>query len=264
MKGSFFFSLLLFFSFTATAVKGASVYSSCKAPSPQDCDFEQLAMVTGKDKHCYLNKCWADKKGVKVRKIGYQKKYYKKSDVYTWIIEDVCIPSAKEQPVLTDLGDGTFLYKYSDREFRGTPNRCRCLPVAAQIDTPTGWIAIDQLVEGDFVYSSNKEGEKIVVPIKWTNKVPVLTDHEMVSLDLADGRKIVVTSAHPSSTANKTIAEFEINEPLDGSTVIGKVQVPYLDLYTYDILPLSETGFYWVNGILIGSTLKRYESLVSN
>jgi len=32
--------------------------------------------------------------------------------------------------------------------------------------------------------------------------------------------------------------------------------VRYQETATFDILPSSSTGFYWANGILLGSTLK--------
>src|SRR3989442_783087 len=30
--------------------------------------------------------------------------------------------------------------------------------------------------------------------------------------------------------------------------------------YTYDLLPSGDTGFYWANGILVGSTLAPFQS----
>lgn len=32
--------------------------------------------------------------------------------------------------------------------------------------------------------------------------------------------------------------------------------VSYSNGYTYDVLPSGDTGLYWANGILIGSTLR--------
>lgn len=230
--------------------------------STEDCDFKVYAPVTGKDKHCYLNKCWAQKKGVKVAKVGYKKKIYKKADVYTWPIEDVCIPVVKEQPVIKDLEDGTLLYTYSDREFRGTPNRCRCLPASAQILTSLGNVSIDQLKEGDKVLTLNTKGDKVEMPVKIVNKVEILGTHSMVLLELKDGRKLQVTPGHPSSIANKNLGEFMVGEKLDGSEIVKITDIAYFEKYTFDILPEGGTGFYWANGILIGSTLEVYDKLV--
>lgn len=231
--------------------------------SPQDCDFKVYSPVVGKDKHYYLNKCWAEKKGVKILKGGYKKKYFKQEDVYTWIIEDVCIPSSKEQPVLKDLEDGTFLYTYTDRTFRGTPNRCRCLPASTLIACPSGPIAIDQLKEGDLVLTINPKGETVQAPLKWINKVSINDKHSMLIVDLADGRSLQVTPEHPSSFENKTINQFEVGDKLDGSIIVKKEMKVYNEAYTYDILPEGETGYYWANGILIGSTLSKINALLT-
>ncbi|GEM_PF-6874759 len=236
---------------------------SPKSIVAQDCDFNAFAPVTGKDKHCYLNKCWAEKKGVKIAKVGYKKKNYKSADVYTWPIEDVCIPSAKEQPVLKNLEDGTLLYTYSDRSFRGTPNRCKCLPASAQILTSLGNVPIDLLKKGDKVITVNLKGDKIEMPIKITNKVEVIGKHNMVLIELKDGRKIQVTPGHPSVVDNKNLSDFVLGDKLDGSSIVKISEIAYAENFTYDILPEGETGFYWADGILIGSTLMRGNQLLS-
>lgn len=262
MKRTFLFLILL--AFSPKLILASSSADQIINKTQNDCDFSQYAPVIGKDKKCYLNKCWAEKKGVQIRKGGYKKKYYKKADVYTWNIEDVCIPSAKEQPILTDLGDGTLLYKYSDREFRGTPNRCKCLPASTLISTPNGDIAIHQLKENDIVLTTNLKGETIEVPIKMTNKVLVSEGHSMIVLELSDGRKLQVTAEHPSAVVSKSIDQYSIGEEINGSVITQKSVIIYEEEYTYDILPSGETGFYWANGILIGSTLTTINRLVSD
>ena len=44
-------------------------------------------------------------------------------------------------------------------------------------------------------------------------------------------------------------------DPLDHSIVKTAELVPYGQAYTYDLLPSGVTGFYWANGILLGSTI---------
>jgi hypothetical protein len=262
MKKTFLFLILL--AFSPKLILASPSTKQITNKTQDDCDFSQYAPVMGKDKKCYLNKCWAEKKGVQIRKGGYKKKYYKKADVYTWNIEDVCIPSAKEQPTLTDLGDGTLLYKYSDREFRGTPNRCKCLPPSTLITTPNGDVAIHQLKENDIVLTTNLKGEAVEAPIKITNKVLVSEVHSMIVFELADGRKLQVTAEHPSAIVSKSIDQYCIGEEIDGSVIIQKSVVIYNEEYTYDILPAGETGYYWANGILIGSTLSTINRLLSD
>ena len=241
----------------------AIITLSPKSIFAQDCDFSIYAPVTGKDKKCYLNKCWAQKKGVKVSKVGYKKKYYKLKEVYTWPIEDVCIPNSKEQPVLTNLEDGTLLYKYADREFRGTPNRCKCLPASSLITTLNGKVSIDLLKEGDKIITVTASGERVEMPIKVVNKVEVLNNHKMIVIELADGRKIQVTAGHPSNIPNKNLDDLKEGDKLNGSTIHKISEINYTENYTYDILPEGETGYYFVNGILIGSTLSNYQRLIS-
>ena len=241
----------------------AIITLSPKSIFAQDCDFSIYAPVTGKDKKCYLNKCWAEKKGVKVAKSGYKKRHYKLNDIYTWPIEDVCIPNSKEQPAITNLEDGTLRYKYADREFRGTPNRCKCLPASAQVTTSNGKVSIDLLKEGDKVITVTANGERVEMPIKMVNKVEVLNDHKMLVIELADGRKLQVTAGHPSNIPSKNLGDLKEGEKWNGSTIHKISEINYTEKYTYDILPEGETGYYFVNGILIGSTLTNYQRLIS-
>ncbi len=44
-------------------------------------------------------------------------------------------------------------------------------------------------------------------------------------------------------------------QQVDDAAIVSAEHVPYKGGFTYDILPAGETGFYWANGILIGSTL---------
>lgn len=241
----------------------AIITLSPKSIFAQDCDFTIYAPVTGKDKKCYLNKCWAEKKGVKVAKAGYKKKHYKLDNVYTWPIEDVCIPNSKEQPVITNLEDGTLRYKYADREFRGTPNRCKCLPASAQITTSAGKVSIDMLKEGDKIITLTSTGERIELPIKTVNKVEVLGNHKMIHIELVDGRSVQVTPGHPSATPSKKMSDLKVGDKYSGGIISKITEIDYTEKFTYDILPEGETGYYFVNGIVIGSTLKRYQDMIS-
>jgi hypothetical protein len=51
------------------------------------------------------------------------------------------------------------------------------------------------------------------------------------------------------------MGDLVAGEYLDGA-LITKVEIVSSDQpATYDILPAGDTGYYWANGILIGSTL---------
>lgn len=224
----------------------------------QECDYYEYAPVTGSNFRCYLNSCWAQKNKVAVIYSGYNKKNYRAKDVYTWPIEHVCIPMATpDDPVIVrSLDDGTLLYKTRDKkQFRGTPNTCRCLPSSTFISTPKGPVLISLLVKGDSVYSVNTRGEKIIVPLIAVNKTAVEPNHRMLNIELADGRKLQVTPDHPAAADYFSLTQYETGTVLDKSTVTQKYFTELNDAFTYDILPGGDTGYYWANDILIGSTL---------
>ena len=224
----------------------------------QECDYYEYAPVTGTDFRCYLKSCWAQKNKVVVIYSGYNKKNYRAKDVYTWPIEHVCIPMATlDDPVIVrSLDDGTLLYKTIDKkQFRGTPNSCRCLPASTFISTPKGKVLISLLMKGDSVYSVNATGEKIIVPIIAVNKIAVEPNHRMLNIELADGRKLQVTPDHPAAVDYFSLTQYETGTVLDKSTVTQKYFTELNDSFTYDILPDGDTGYYRANDILIGSTL---------
>ncbi|HZY44489.1 MAG TPA: hypothetical protein VFF70_07045, partial [Anaerolineae bacterium] len=54
---------------------------------------------------------------------------------------------------------------------------------------------------------------------------------------------------------SRTMGQLLNGDRLDGSEIDLIEFVPYNGQATYDILPSSETGFYWANGVLVKSTL---------
>jgi hypothetical protein len=48
---------------------------------------------------------------------------------------------------------------------------------------------------------------------------------------------------------------LHVGDLLDGGRVVQIERLPYDQPATYDILPAGGTGWYWANGILVGSTL---------
>ena len=77
----------------------------------------------------------------------------------------------------------------------------------------------------------------------------------MVHLILNDGRDLFVSPGHPTIDG-RTVGDLVSGEIYDGATIISTMHVPYGEGATYDLLPSGDTGFYWANGILIGSTLR--------
>ena len=65
-----------------------------------------------------------------------------------------------------------------------------------------------------------------------------------------------VSPGHPTAQG-KAIADYQAGDELDGRRITVVDFITYEGGRTYDILPAGNTGFYWANGILLGSTLKK-------
>ena len=100
----------------------------------------------------------------------------------------------------------------------------------------------------------DKTGQRVSGVITKTSKVPVPQAHQMVHLVLSDGRELFVSPGHPTITG-RAVGNLSHGDLYDGVSVVNTERVPYGENATYDILPSGDTGFYWANGILIGSTL---------
>jgi hypothetical protein len=134
----------------------------------------------------------------------------------------------------------------------GCPD-CDCAAPDTPIATPKGEREIASLRVGDLVYSVENDGV-VVVPIVQVNRVEV-RDHQVVSVELDDGRYLRVSPRHPLAEVG-TFADLVQGVDLGGKSVESARLVPYAGRYTYDILPGSSSGTYFAAGALIGSTLK--------
>ena len=76
----------------------------------------------------------------------------------------------------------------------------------------------------------------------------------MVQFVLADGRALLVSPGHPT-ILGRTVGDLVLGDLYDTAKVVSIELVSYGEKYTYDILPTGQTGFYFANGILLGSTL---------
>ncbi len=145
---------------------------------------------------------------------------------------------------------------------RGADGRCepiechlRCLPEQARIATPDGEIAISELHVGDVVISLDDSGAPVAVPIARIASVPHDGPHSVLELSLSDGRVVRASAAHPLADG-RPIADLAVGGSLDGATLRAIRVVPYSGA-TWDLLPASETGAYFADGVLLGSTLSR-------
>ncbi len=140
------------------------------------------------------------------------------------------------------------------RKYYGCPI---CLASNTMISTPQGDKNVQELQTGDLVWSTDKSGKKISVPISQTFFAKVPPSHNVFHLVLSDKREVWLSPYH-SLTGKKYINDLKFGSYYDKAIVKKIDLIPYAGTKTYDILPASETGYYWANGILIGSTLKKF------
>jgi hypothetical protein len=76
----------------------------------------------------------------------------------------------------------------------------------------------------------------------------------MVHLVMADGSEVWVSPLHPTAD-DRTVGELTAGDSLGGVRVAQVERVLYTQPATFDVLPSGDTGHYWANGVLLGSTL---------
>lgn len=129
-----------------------------------------------------------------------------------------------------------------------------CLPGFVLIDTLAGLIPIKNLKVGDSVWTISKFGRKKKARTIQKCRRVIPKNHKIVHLVLRDGRELFVSAYHPTIDG-KPIINLEKGQSFDGALISSINLISYKGKYTYDILPTGETGGYWANNILLGSTL---------
>lgn len=135
------------------------------------------------------------------------------------------------------------------------PRMCPiCLASNTMISTPDGQVSVKEIRVGVKVWSINKRGVRIESTVLNASNMDAPKSHQMIHLVLSDKREVWLSPNHP--TMNGTpVKELRVGDNYDGARVLIVDAVPYWDDKTYDLLPDSDTGMYWANGILFGSTL---------
>lgn len=141
-------------------------------------------------------------------------------------------------------------------QLKGYRRNCPiCLAENTLIDTPAGAVPVQNLQKGMRVWTIDALGNRIAADVLNVSRTRVPAMHEVAHIVLEDGRKLFVSAGHPTSDG-RTIGALKQGDLLDKSNIVKMGYIPYRKGFTYDILPSGGTGFYWANGILIGSTLK--------
>lgn len=134
----------------------------------------------------------------------------------------------------------------------GECSRCRCVSSGTLLSTPMGETLIEDLRTRDLVWSIH-QGRKQVVPILATQRVRV-QNHSMARMQLVDGFVLEVSGEHPTGDGRK-LWDLQPGDKVGEVNLEVLSVVPYEGMYTYDILPDSDTGTYFVHGMWLGSTM---------
>ncbi len=159
-------------------------------------------------------------------------------------------------PPIARAGDQPPGYFCKVEELANKPRNCPiCLASNTQISTPTGDINVKDLKVGMKVYSTNRFGQRIIADVIKISNTPTPITHKVVHLVLTDGRQLWVSPNHPT-VSSLEVGQLQVGQSYNSSVILIAELIPYWDNKTYDLLPNSDTGFYYANGILMGTTLK--------
>jgi hypothetical protein len=130
--------------------------------------------------------------------------------------------------------------------------QCRCAAAWSPVATPNGLRRIADLRVGDLVYTVD-HGERVVAPIARVNRRPV-SHHALVRVTLESGGVVEMSDGHPTANGGRFDA-LSAGQRLGAAEIVSLETVPYDEPFTYDILPASDTGTYFVGDAWVGSTL---------
>ncbi len=129
-----------------------------------------------------------------------------------------------------------------------------CLSCETLISTPEDNVSIVDLKLGMSVYTLDANGNKVIKQVEFVSKVTVPETHVLCHLIFSDGRELFVSGGHPTADG-RDIYDLSPGDMFDGAELVSIEKIPYVAGYTYDLLPAGETGYYWANAVLLGSTL---------
>ena len=129
-----------------------------------------------------------------------------------------------------------------------------CLAKGTIIDTPEGPVPVEELSDGIAVWTLDDSGKRVMAVVMETAVTPVPSFYQVVSIRLDDGRIVTTSAGHPTAEG-RALGNYQPGDILDGGLVIAVEVRAYSGNATYDLLPSGMTGFYWANGVLLGSTL---------
>ncbi len=127
----------------------------------------------------------------------------------------------------------------------------KCNSPQTMITTPSGYATILSLKIGDTVLSGDQKPVRILA----VSKVRA-GKHSVCHIVFDDGTVIEISPKHPLADG-RLFGDLQAGDRVNGKSVVINEMIPYTFEYTYDILPDSPSGTYFVNGIEIASTMKQ-------
>lgn len=163
-------------------------------------------------------------------------------------------PAAKDGWHVTGsiVADGAINLKGKDPS--GQPPCPICLARGTRIATPSGDVAVEDVVVGRTVWTSDRAGHGTIGLIVGFGSTPVPATHRVVHLVLDDGRTLDVSPGHRLPDG-RPLGELRLGDVVDGARVASADLVPYRGGATFDQLTSGPAGTYWANGIPLASTL---------
>jgi hypothetical protein len=136
----------------------------------------------------------------------------------------------------------------------GEPMCPICLALGTRIEAPDGWIAIEDVRIGDVVWTLDRGGRLVAASVIALGSTPAPLGHEVVRLDLADGRSVTASPGHPLADGRR-LGEVRVGDVVDGARVVAADRLVYEAARTFDLVVSGETGLYLAGGIPLRSTL---------
>lgn len=130
-----------------------------------------------------------------------------------------------------------------------------CLARGTLIATTEGPVPVEQLNEGTPVWTTDGTGNRVKGIVIKTSATPVPSSFQAINVALSDGRAVTASPGHPTAEG-RTLGDYRTGDTLDGAVVTAVEHSDYGGV-TFDLLPSGETGLYWANGILMGSTIAK-------
>jgi len=129
-----------------------------------------------------------------------------------------------------------------------------CLAANSPIATPTGPVPVSKIKVGMRVWSVSADGVGVEATVLETRTRLDAPGSRLVRMVLADGREITASPLHRIGDG-RPVGWLKIGDEVNGVRIATLELVADPSGRTYDLLPSGTTGEYWVDGILVESTL---------